>query len=142
MPQSTIDLNECVSIRFVSVITSTVSQRIHVHNRESHLRQVHEAVSKQNFVQVWVSSETYLGKIRNMIDDEGQGVSSKNEVMIGERNLSDDLPIDFLDNEAVQVHIEYSAANEELRILASDPTKDSKTMRDTHILLLSVPLRL
>lgn len=83
------------------MITSAVSQRIHVHNRESHLRQVHEAVSKQNFVQVWVSSETHLSKIKNIIDDEGQGVANKNEVMIGERILNEDLPIDFLDNEAV-----------------------------------------
>lgn len=62
---------------------------------------MHEAVSKQNFVQVWVSSETHLSKIKNIIDDEGQGVSNKNEVMIGERILNEDLPIDFLDNESV-----------------------------------------
>lgn len=40
------------------------------------------------------------------------------------------------------MHIEYSATNEELRILASDSTKDSKVVREGQILLLSVPLRL
>ena len=39
-PMSTTDLNDYISIKFISVITSTVSQGLVVHQRISHLRQL------------------------------------------------------------------------------------------------------
>ena len=55
----------------------------------------------QTYIQVWVSTETQLGKIKNIIDEGGQAISSKNEVMLAEKRLSDDTEIDFLESEAV-----------------------------------------
>ncbi len=95
----------------------------------------------QTYIQVWVSTETQLGKIKNIIDEAGQEISSKNEVMLAEKRLSDDTEIDFLESEAVQIYIEYSAASEELKILARDLT-DPRAQRDVKLLLLNVPIKL
>lgn len=48
-----------------------------------------------HFIQVWGSTENSIGKIRTMIDDAGHGVSCKNEVLLEERELTND--IDFTD---------------------------------------------
>jgi hypothetical protein len=51
-------------------------------------------------VQIWGSTETTIGKIKNIIDDSGrQGISSKTETLLAEKELSQE-QIDFLELEA------------------------------------------
>lgn len=93
---ATTDLNSYVAVKFVTTITSTGNGMLGGQaHRMSVLRQNFHATS---YVQIWASSETSIGKIRNIIDEGGQGISSKNEVMLAEREITNEF--DWMDGES------------------------------------------
>ena len=108
---STSDLSSYISVKFISVISGGLIglggpgslQRI-----TSNMRQQYNI---QTLIQVWASVESSLGKIRNIIDV--QGVTAKNEVMLGEKDLTQE-QIDYLESDATTIIIDYNAQIEEL----------------------------
>jgi len=110
-PMSTSDLSSYISVKFISVISGGLIglggpgslQRI-----TSNMRQQYNI---QTLIQVWASVESSLGKIRNIIDV--QGVTAKNEVMLGEKDLTQE-QIDYLESDATTIIIDYNAQIEEL----------------------------
>lgn len=53
-----------------------------------------------------------------MIDDAGYGIQSKNETLLAEKDMTNE--IEFMDADSHQIQIEYT--NEELRVYVIDGT--------------------
>ena len=67
---------------------------------------------------MWASSESKIGKIRNIIEEQkGEAMQTKNEVLIAELDVTN--KVDFMDGYLHQVLIEYST-QEELTITLLD----------------------
>ena len=73
----------------------------------------------QSLIQVWASSESKIGKIRNIIEEQkgGEAMQTKNEVLIAELDVT--TRVDFMDGYLHQVLIEY-LPHEELTITLLD----------------------
>lgn len=69
-----------------------------------------------SYIQIWASQETNIGKIRNIIDDAGQGAQSKNETLLAEKEVTNEF--DFMDGELHQIKLECS--NDELKVYITD----------------------
>jgi hypothetical protein len=68
-------------------------------------------------VQVVASIETNIGKIRNIIADNDAEKAVKNEVVLAEKELSEeDDGINFMDSQFNQVQVEYVKETEELKV--------------------------
>eukprot|EP00352_Strombidinopsis_acuminata_P009498 CAMPEP_0176364578 /NCGR_PEP_ID=MMETSP0126-20121128/19885_1 /TAXON_ID=141414 ORGANISM="Strombidinopsis acuminatum, Strain SPMC142" /NCGR_SAMPLE_ID=MMETSP0126 /ASSEMBLY_ACC=CAM_ASM_000229 /LENGTH=120 /DNA_ID=CAMNT_0017721269 /DNA_START=465 /DNA_END=827 /DNA_ORIENTATION=+ len=108
-PMSTLDLNSYVTVKFVTKVTPSAANNPSHLNRLSSLRKTDLIAS--SWVQVWVSTETHIGKIRNIIDEGGQNAAmTKNEQLIDEREVSPHF--DFMDGYRQQAIVKYE--NEEL----------------------------
>eukprot|EP00347_Sterkiella_histriomuscorum_P015647 403356230 len=112
-PMGTSDLNSFISVKFLTKIQSVGGQLNQ--NRLSILRQQFQT---QHLIQVWASTETSIGKIKTMIDDNNQNVSTKNEILLEEKDVTNEM--DFMDNDSHQIQLEYS--NDELRVFVIDGT--------------------
>lgn len=76
-----------------------------------------------HFVQVVASTETNIGKIRNIIDDNEFGnAQNKTEVILAQKEIlpEDDSDINFMDNYFNQVIVDYNKENEELKVSFMD----------------------
>lgn len=116
-PLSTIELNSYISIKFVTRIVGPAFRNT---SRLSSLRA--QPQQTKSFIEVWVSSETQLGKIMNIIDRNQ--VAYKNEKLIGQEEVSQ--RVDFMDGFLQQVVVEYRPTEEKLLIFLIDPGSASK----------------
>ena len=75
MPISTSDLNQFIAIKFVTRIVSGAQGNLGgpLANRISAANQLKPQIQLAHFVQVVASTETNIGKIRNIIDDNEFG---------------------------------------------------------------------
>ena len=73
---------------------------------------------------MWASSESKIGKIRNIIEEQkGEAMQSKNEVLIAELDVTN--RVDFMDGYLHQVLIEYQT-HEDLTITLLDAVQNIK----------------
>ena len=87
-PLSTVDLSSYVAVKFVSRLYGVGNYNQLTSNRIS--AGIRNQVSIQNFVQVWVSTETNISKVKNLVEG---GASSKQEVLLTEVEVA----ADFMD---------------------------------------------
>ena len=88
---------------------------------------------------MWASSESKIGKIRNIIEEQkGEAMQTKNEVLIAELDVTN--KVDFMDGYLHQVLIEYST-QEELTITLLDAVQNIKH-RNQIDPLVTIPLKL
>ena len=96
-------------------------------------------VKKQNIIQVWASSETKLGKIRNIVEEQkGETLQTKNEVLIAELDVTS--YIDFMDGYQHQVLIEYTQQEElSIKLLDLAPNPNQRNQVEP---IAIIPLKL
>ena len=73
-------------------------------------------------VQVWAATETSIGKIRTMIDND---VASKQETLLAEQDVSGDF--DFMDGDSHQILVEYTGEELTVYFVADKPVPVLKT---------------
>lgn len=96
-------------------------------------------VKKQNMIQVWASSESNLGKIRNIVEEQkGEALQTKNEVLIAELDVTS--YIDFMDGYQHQVLIEYTQQEElSIKLLDLAPNPNQRNQVEP---IAIIPLKL
>lgn len=106
-------------------------------NRLSNIR---SQIFTQSLIQLWASSESKIGKIRNIIEEQnGQAMQTKNEVLIAEVDVTG--RVDFMDGYLHQVLIEYSS-QEELSITLLDAAQGPAARRAQVDPIVSIPIKL
>lgn len=74
----------------------------------SRLSMLRNQVFTQSLIQVWASSESKIGKIKDIIEEQnGTAMQTKNEVLLAELDVS--TKADFMDGYHHQVLLEYTA---------------------------------
>ena len=138
-PQTTQDLNAYIAIKFITRIHGiSTGQKAMAPSRMSLIKN-HSYT--QSLIQVWASSESKIGKIKNIIEEQnGQGIVTKNEVLIGEIDVTS--KADFMDGYHHQVFIQYSP-QEELGISLIDASQLHNAANSDQIQRqLTIPLKL
>lgn len=109
----------------------------------SKLSMLRNQVFTQSLIQVWASSESKIGKIRDIIEEQnGTAMQTKNEVLLAELDVS--AKADFMDGYHHQVLLEYTAS-EELNITLIDAAAQHQQRQGTanNIKpLVTIPLKL
>ena len=83
---ATTDLNQFVAIKFVTRIHGIPPNQ----PNPSKLNIIRNQLTTQSLIQIWVSKESKLGHIKNIIEEQvgGQNMQGKNEVLLMELDVS------------------------------------------------------
>jgi hypothetical protein len=101
-PMSTTDLNQFIAIKFITRIHGIPQHQ----PNPSKLHIIRNQLSTQSIIQIWVSKESKLGQIKNIIEEQHGGSHAKNEMLYMELDVSN--KYDFMDGYLQQVILEYT----------------------------------